>query len=331
MSFAHVHSLSYVDLLLGYDDIDIRASDPGPHPVGELRGRALADQLGVAYQDSFEELLAWGPDAVVITAENANHRALVEAAAAAGADILCEKPIATTLEDARAMKSAAKSAGVALMIALPVRFATAFNALKIAYSDGKLGELVSIHGNNNSKLPQERTWFTNPELSGGGALVDHIVHIADLIEDLTHANPVSVTAITNRILHADRAHTETGALVTITYDTGLIAAIDCSWSQPDTALTWGGLVLTAAGTAGSVTIDFFGSRLQGIDSATGLPIEIPCGPNFDDIMLRTFLDGVRAGTTPEPGPDVAIKSLQIILAAQQSAATGTTVTVAPAG
>jgi 1,5-anhydro-D-fructose reductase (1,5-anhydro-D-mannitol-forming) len=329
MSFAHVHSLSYASLLQDYDDVELRTSDPGPHPAGEVRGLELAQQLGVAYVDTYEELLAWGPDAVIVTAENTRHRVLVEAAAAAGAHILCEKPIATSLEDAVAMREAVQRAGVSLMVAMPMRFSSSFRTLVAAHAAGDLGEIVAIHGSNNSKLPSERAWFTDPSLSGGGALIDHIVHIADLIAELTRARPVSVTAIVNRALNAERARAETGALVTLSYDDGMIAAIDSSWSQPETAPTWGGLALTADGTEGSISIDFFRPRLVGLDSTTGIPIEIPYGPDFDDAMLRAFLDGVRDGAAPEPGPDAAIDALRIVLAAQESAARGTTVALPP--
>lgn len=86
------------------------------------RGAELATELGVAYVDTYDEAFAWKPDAVVIAAENSRHRALVERAAAAGVHVLCEKPLATTVEDAIAMRDACETAGVLLMVAYPVRF-----------------------------------------------------------------------------------------------------------------------------------------------------------------------------------------------------------------
>ena len=104
MSFAHTHAASYVRLLREEPDIELRAADPGPHPgashpANEVRGAELARQLGVAYCDGYDELMAWGPDAVLITSENARHRPLAELAASRGAHILCEKPLATTWAD----------------------------------------------------------------------------------------------------------------------------------------------------------------------------------------------------------------------------------------
>jgi 1,5-anhydro-D-fructose reductase (1,5-anhydro-D-mannitol-forming) len=327
MSFAHTHARGYVELLSGYEGVSLLTSDPGAHPAGELRGRALAESLGVAYVDTFGELLAWKPDAVIVTSENARHREHATMAAAVGAHVLCEKPLATTLEDGQAILDAVEKAGVLLMVSFPVRFAASFARLKSQYDAGRLGQLVMVRGTNNGKLPEDRAWFTEPDLSGGGALVDHVVHIADLLEALMGAAPLSVTAVTNDTLHSERAKAETAGLVTITYDNGVIAAVDCSWSRPSLAPTWGGLRLVVAGTGGTVDVDFFGPRARGIDAASGRPIELPYGANFDEALLRTFVNAVRTGEQPQPDGRVGMRTLRIVLAAQESARTGSTVAI----
>ena len=269
--------------------------------------------------------MAWGPDAVLVTSENARHRPLAELAARHGAHILCEKPLATTWADGLAMVQAARTARVTLMMAFPVRFASVFARLRTQYDAGLLGDIVSFRGTNNGKLPAERAWFADPVLAGGGAFADHVVHIADLIEALTGAEPLTVTAVSNRKLYADRARTETGGLVMISYAGGAIAAIDCSWSCPATAPTWGGLTLSVAGTLGTVDLDFFGPRARGLDAATGRPIELPYGPNLNAPMLGQFLGSLRAGRQPQPDASVGLRTLAVMLGAQRSAQTGTTV------
>ncbi|WP_251008679.1 Gfo/Idh/MocA family protein [Curtobacterium sp. ISL-83] len=332
MSFAHTHAVGYLSTLAAMPDVEVRGSDPdgrstGP-TVAELRGADLATALGVRYADSYDELLAWGPDAVIVTSENARHRELVERAAAAGAHVLCEKPLATTWEDGLAMRDAVDRAGVALMMAFPVRFASAFERLRATHDSGALGSVFSARGANNGMLPTTRNWFTDPALSGGGAVVDHVVHVADLLDALTGASATTVTAVANRLLHADRARAETAGLVTITYDSGMVAAIDCSWSRPETAPTWGGLTLDVAGTGGTVSVDFFGAAARGLDAVDGRPIELRYGADHDGAMLRTFLGAVRAGTQPQPDVDVGLRTLAIVLAAQASLRSGRTEVVA---
>jgi predicted dehydrogenase len=193
---------------------------------------------------------------------------------------------------------------------------------------GLLGGVVALRGTNNGKLPITRDWFTDPDLAGGGALFDHVVHLADLIDALTSARPTAVTAMTNRILHADRTGTaETAGLVLITYDNGTVAAIDCSWSQPQSASTWGGLTLNVTGTRGDVYVDAFRPRLRGLDAASGRPLDLPYGDAGNERLIARFLELARTRVPTEPGLGTALRTLTIVLAAAESAASGRTVAV----
>lgn len=321
LSFAHTHAIGYCEALNGRPDIELIATDPegASAPDAALRGADLAAELGVRYVDGYAEALAWGPDAVIVTAENARHRELVELAASAGAHVLCEKPLATTLEDARAMIAATERAGVALMTAYPVRFATAFTDLVQRVRGGQLGTILAVRGTNNGKLPADRAWFTDPELAGGGALVDHVVHCADLIDELLGSRPETVYAVTNRKIHAGAA-VETGGLVTASYPGGVIASIDCTWSMPETAPTWGGLTLQVIGTRGSVTIDPFAQHVSGY-TASG-PVWASSGDNLDAAMIEEFLSAVRSGRAPRPDGAVGLRTLEVVDAARRSVASG---------
>lgn len=328
LSFAHTHAIGYCRLLAGRDDVDLIVTDPdgAAAPDAALRGEALAASLGVRYVDSYEAALAWGPDAVIVTAENARHRGLVEAAAAAGAHILCEKPLATTVEDGRAMLDAAERAGVTLMTAYPVRFAPSFVDARERVRAGQLGEIVGIRGTNNGKLPSDRAWFTDPELAGGGALVDHVVHCADLLDDLLGELPTTVRAVSNRLLHgSDALRVETGGLVTATYPSGIVATIDCSWTVPENAPTWGGLTLQITGTKGNVTVAPFAPHVAG-QTVDGQVWE-GVGDNLDDLMLAEFVDAVRAGRAAVPDGRVGLRTLRVADAARRSAADGQPVTL----
>src|SRR5690606_32164342 len=103
MSFAHLHAVSYIRALKQLDGVEVIASDPdhSSRPEGEIGGPSLAAELGVDYYDDYATLLAQRPDGVIICSENAKHRELTELAAAAGAHVMSEKPIATSTADAR--------------------------------------------------------------------------------------------------------------------------------------------------------------------------------------------------------------------------------------
>lgn len=313
MSFAHVHAAGYAALLRDRPDIELRVADP-ERP--ELAAR-------FPYAATYDELLAWQPDGVLVCSENARHAALVRQAAAAGAHVLCEKPLATTADDARAMISACRTAGVSLMTAYPVRFHPAFRQLRDTIQAGALGRVLSASATNNGQAPIEaRRWFVDPQLAGGGALIDHTVHVADLLDDLLSRTPVEVYAQVNRIVHAERVSVETGGLVVVTYDDGTVATIDCSWSAPASYPAWGGLTLTVECAGGTVEFDAFNDRLDLFDDSEGCLRWLDYGIDLDALMLDAFLDAVRTGQPAVPDGEVGYRTLQIVLAAYRSAASG---------
>lgn len=323
LSFAHTHALSYAHALKSMPGVELIAADPdgATAPDDAPRGPALAAELGVDYVDSYDEALAWKPDAVVIASENAHHRELVERAAAVGAHVLCEKPLATSVEDAVAMHEACERAGVILMVAYPVRFSPAVQEAIAELRSGRLGRVLGVTGVNNGKLPQDRAWFTDPELAGGGALVDHVVHCADLLDLMLGERAASVRAVSNAFLHADRGlDVETGGLVTVQYPSGTIATIDCSWSWPMSSPTWGALTLQLVAERGTVTVSPFARGVSGHDVSGEL--WDPVGADVDSLLLDEFIAAVREGRRPQPDAEVGIRTVEIVTAAQASASRG---------
>lgn len=326
MSFAHLHAAGFAQMLHTWPGVEVLCADPHDADAtpGERRGAAMASELGVPYVDTYDELFDWGPDGVVVCSENVHHRPLVERSAAAGASVLCEKPLATTPDDARAMIDACERAGVFLMVAFPVRFAPSFRMLKAAVEAGHLGQVLGATGTNNGWLPTGRAWFTDPALSGGGAIVDHTVHVADLLDSLLGQRAVRVRAAVNRILHADdpKVRAETGGLVSITYENGVVATIDCSWSQPPHAPTWGGVTLEVVGTEGVIRIDPYADRIGGFDENARSEFWLPYGRSTKSRLVAAFLEGLRTGEPPQPDGHLGLRLVEIVAAAQQSVRTG---------
>jgi predicted dehydrogenase len=102
LSAAHVHADGYAPILASMADVElIGLADPD-----RTRGEAFARANGLAYLGDREEMLDRHPEAVVVTSENARHREDVEACAASGIHVLCEKPLAPGAADARAIVDA---------------------------------------------------------------------------------------------------------------------------------------------------------------------------------------------------------------------------------
>ncbi len=331
MSFAHLHAVSYIHSLKRRGDVEVIASDPDhdQRPAGEVGGPTLAAELGIEYFDDYASLLAEKPDGVIICSENAKHRELTELAAAAGAHVMSEKPIATSTADARAMIDACAAAGVNLMVAYPVRFSSAFAATKAAYDSGSLGDVLSVTGTNNGRIPLDaRAWFVDPALAGGGSLADHTVHVADLLDCLFDGTRAAeVYASVNRILHADKVEVETAGLVSIRYANGVLATIDCSWSKPPSYATWGGLTLQLVGTGGIADMDAFNSRVDGHSELDQKALWLAYGRDADEQLVAEFVSSIADGRVPQPDGQAGLRSMEIVEAAYESVRSGAPVAI----
>ena len=115
-------------------------------------------------------------DAVIIAAENAKHAQIAIDAAEAKKHILCEKPIATKLSDADSMLRAVENAAVKFQTCFVMRYHTAANLIYGVLERGDIGKVVAMTGTNQLKRLMSG-WFIEPELSGGGAVMDHTVHL----------------------------------------------------------------------------------------------------------------------------------------------------------
>jgi predicted dehydrogenase len=331
VSFAHPHAASYLHDLGARRDVELRATDSGSFASTgtPLRGRAFAERYDVPYVETYEELLSWHPHAVIVCSENTRHAPDAIRAMSIGAHVLVEKPMATTTEEARRMIAASEAAGVGLMVSHPMRFTPMYLALRDLVRDGGLGRILGATGANIGQLPMGgHGWFTDVALSGGGALIDLTVHIADLLGDLLGSTrATSVYAVANRILHSHNplVDVETAGFVTVRYADGSVATIDCSWSQPDGSPTWGGLTLEVIGTEGVSTIAPFAPHVGGLEAGTGRQIQLAFGVDSTVPMIDEFLASIREGRRPNPDGVAGLRSVAIMEAAQRSATLGTVV------
>lgn len=322
MSVAHLHADAYVHNLRAIPGVEfIGFSDTDPE-----RGRRFAAQHGARHfagHQAHEALLAEQPDGVLICSENTRHRPLVELAAAAGAHVLCEKPLATTREDATAIIAACRAAGVSLMTAFPMRFSAPLRLVKERLDAGDLGAVYCLNTTNQGQMPiAHGQWFVEKELSGGGALMDHIVHLADIFNWFFGRGVKSVYAQSNHILHANTVDVETGGLVMLTFDDGLFATIDCSWSKPLNYPTWGGLTMELVSERGLTVVDAFSQNLNVYTQEPSAHQWAYWGSDANQAMIEEFVVAIREERTPAVSGEDGLFALSVTLAAYESAATG---------
>ncbi|HEY3365574.1 MAG TPA: Gfo/Idh/MocA family oxidoreductase [Symbiobacteriaceae bacterium] len=314
LSFAHMHAWSYAGAVQ-------RA--PGAMlsviwDEDESRGRHAAEVFGCPFEPDLEVVLASDITAVVICAANAHHRDLTIRAARAGKHILCEKPIAVSVADAEAMVDAARQAGVQLMTAFPVRYAPPVVRARQAVLEGRVGEVLAIRGTNHGRMPGG--WFIEPALSGGGAVMDHTVHVADLMRWITGREFTSVFAEVGTRFY-DVAIDDCGML-SLEMEGGLIATLDPSWSRPAAFPTWGDVTLEIVGTRGTITVDAFGQNVTLYNNADRVAAWAGFGADIDSLMIADFLGCVRAGRpVPVTGED-GLRAMEVALLAYESARRG---------
>ena len=319
MSFAHLHAEAYIH--------NVRAI-PGVEFIGIAdedleRGRHFADLYDTHLFPSYEALLASKPDGVLVCSENSKHRPLVEMAAYAGVNILCEKPLATTLADAQAIIDVCREANVTLMTAFPMRFSAPIVELKGQLDANALGKLYCFNTTNQGRMPiHERAWFVDKELAGGGAVMDHTVHLADILRWFLHSEVVEVYAQANHILHADKVDVETAGLLMLTFADGTFASIDCSWSKPLNYPTWGGLTMEIISERGLTVVDGFSQNLNLFTQEPAGNRWAYWGSDANQGMVAEFVDAIRTGRETAVTGEDGYKALEITLAAYRSISTG---------
>lgn len=320
MSFAHLHAEAYITNLRANPDVEF----VGFADDDQVRGRHFASLFEAPRFESYQALLAEQPDGVLVCSENAKHLELVHMAAEAGVHIMCEKPLATTVDDARAMVNLCKRAGVKLMTAFPMRFNIPAMNIKQVIDSGKLGHIYGCNTTNQGEMPRHhREWFVDKALAGGGAVMDHTVHLTDLMRWFFDCEIIEVYAQTNAILYSDQqVDVETGGLIMLTFENGVFASIDCSWSRPPYYPTWGNLKMEIVGQDGLATMDAFRQALTVYTHHLKRPTHAFWGTNSNQRMVDEFVSSIHDNRPPAITGHDGLKAVEVALAAYQSAESG---------
>ncbi|WP_407269725.1 Gfo/Idh/MocA family protein [Radiobacillus sp. PE A8.2] len=308
ISFAHGHAFSYANQLAKIDDVEL----VGITDDDEIRGQQAAKQFETTHYLTVEELFDQTLDAVIITSENSMHKEQVVAAARRGVHILCEKPLSTNPEDAKKMVAVCKENNVILQTAFPVRFNTPIANAKKVIERGDLGNIVAIKGTNRGTNPGG--WFVQKDKSGGGAVIDHTVHVVDIMRWYTGAEVKEVYAEVDNII-SDYDIDDCG-LLTMEFDNNMFATLDCSWSRNKNHPTRGDVTLEIIGTNGTLAVDAFAQKTN-VYSNDGAEEQF-WGDNMDRGLIEDFITTVRENRQPSITGEDGLKALEVAVAAYKS-------------
>jgi UDP-N-acetylglucosamine 3-dehydrogenase len=241
-------------------------------------------------------------------------RAMLEAdALRSGANVLVEKPIAATRDEALAMMDAAEAAGRMLTVGHIERFNPAIRELRRRLAAGELGRVFRIHATRLGPFPAR--------IRDVGVVVDLAPHDIDIMRYLVDSEPIRLFAETERRIHTDHEDLFVG---TIKFANGVVGVLDINWLTPTKRRT-----LAVTGERGMYVADYIEQDLvfYANQDAAGTWVNPGAGRSVTSVSegemtshairreeplvieLRDFADAVRAGAPPPVDPRDAMIAL----------------------
>ena len=327
-AIAHKHAQAYAEL--GYKLVSAANRNAD-------KGRAYAEQYGAEFFADWRDLvLSPDIDYVDVCTFPDSHLDIVKACVANKKHVLVQKPIALTLEDARAMIDLTQRGGVQLGVVSQHRFDDASMFLSKAIQQGRLGKVLQADGYVKWHRPQ--AYYDRPgkgtwAVEGGGALINQGIHTVDVLQYL--AGPVREVFANWQLAAAHKMESEDIVNAVVRYERGATGVIQAATAihpgYPET--------IHIHGTKGSAIIT--GDRLtawdvQG-DSGADAPLSTSVDSGAADPMAisleplkRQFLDfgnAVKNRSKPLLDGEEGFRALQIVLGVYESARSGRVVSL----
>jgi UDP-N-acetylglucosamine 3-dehydrogenase len=287
----------------------VAVADPDPTAVA----RATAGRRARGYEDPRTMLEAERLDLVSIVAPTSLHLPVTLDALRSGANVLVEKPIAATRDEAVAMMDAAAGAGRMLTVGHIERFNPAIRELRRRLADGELGRVFQIHATRLGPFPAR--------IRDVGVVVDLAPHDIDVMRYLVDSEPIRLFAETERRIHTDHEDLFVG---TIKFANGVVGVLDINWLTPTKRRT-----LTVTGERGMYMADYIAQDLvfyanqdapdTWVNPGTGRSVNSVAEGEMTRrairreeplvVELRDFADAVRDGGPPPVDPRDAMIAL----------------------
>lgn len=274
--------------------------------------------------EQFDECLAH-VDAVYIALPNSMHAEYTVRAARAGVHVLCEKPLATTVQECRRMIAACRKSDVKLMVAYRLHFETVTLAAIDMARQGKLGELKYFTSAFSMRVRAGD--IRTQAQHGGGTLYDIGVYCINAARNLFRSEPTAVSAVSVNSGVAGLSDVDETTAATLRFGDRHVATFVTSFNASDVAS------YRIVGTRGSLRAD------PAYEYAEGLAYEVTIGgkttrhalgkrDQFAPELLH-FSDCILNDTQPEPSGEEGMQDVRIVEAMYRSAKNGRPVSLPP--
>ena len=307
------------------------------HLPGLLRSggevRVFSEHFGPAFRDndrvraagSLEELIAWA-EIVDVATPSDTHHGIAAMALAAGRHVICEKPLALSVEDAAELVTLAERNDVHLFPAHVVRYFPAYHEAKRALDAGSLGPVAVMRFVRSGSFPWQ-PWFAETERSGG-VVGDLMIHDLDTARWFA-GDVVRVSATRRRIEEGGRP--VEAAHVLLTHASGTITHVAGLWGAPDLRFT---TEFSVTGTLGSLTFSSAAEENYVIDPPHLVQASnfLPARDEDDDdpytMEIAAFVASCRGGSAPRVAARDGLEAVRVAAAALASIRTGQPVEIA---
>lgn len=290
----------------------------------EKKAARLAAKFGASDYYTYEDfpLCLSHPQvgAVYIATANGTHAEFAERAASAGKHVLCEKPMANTVEECQRMIEACRANNVRLMIAYRKYFEPASLALKKLITTGKLGRLKAIHSAFTIYLPPGKSvaaWHYDRKVAGGGSLVDLGVYCVNTTRWLTGREPIEAMATTWTVDPERFNDVEENIAFRLTFPEGLVLQATASYGAAQASF------LHVHGEKGWAALDPAFAydeerRLFGKIGGKWFEKKFNVMDEFA-LELDAFADSIRRQRDPEPDGNEGLRDVVVMQAIYRSA------------
>lgn len=327
VGLVHDHAQGFLNDLSRRQDIRL-VGIVEANPVLVTRYRECYHLAADLFYADLESLLKAKPvKAVAVCSSTFDHLDIIRRCAAAGVHVMVEKPLATTLAQAREIAAVAQRGKIHVITNYETTWYPSMRALPEARRDlGELRKIVVHDGHQGPKeigaSPEFLAWLTDPTLNGGGALMDFGCYGANLITWLMDGRrPLSVTATTQQIKPGLYPRVDDEATIVLTYPQAQ-GIIQASWNWP-----YGRKDLELYGTAGSLVAPDRNTLRLRTGNTPERPVPLPALSEVQGNPLTYFAAVVRGEVEPTGLSDLAtnLTVVEILEAARESARTGRTV------
>jgi predicted dehydrogenase len=321
----------WLDVLIASDRVELAGI---VEPVAALReaaaGKASLDET-LTFDALDNALVTIDFDAAVVVTPPPTHRPIAEQLLRAGRHVLLEKPLATTIEDARALVDTAGETGRTLMVAQNYRHFEAFATIRELVAGGSIGPLRSV---SIAFRREARTMFGVGDFRYSMPhvlLVDMSIHHFDMLRALTGANAARVYAQSWHVPDGVFAH-DAAASALITMTDGTVVTYTGNWATHTTETSWNGEweIVGERGRIGWGGGDWSAAEVEIQEwGAPPEPVTLkPIARSGQAGLLAAFVDAIGTGTEPDTAATDNIHSLEIVFAAVESVETGRVVELA---